>query len=180
MKKVSLAGFGAAPQERTESAMLRFATIGSGWITDEYIHGAKDSGLWELTAVYSRDRARGEAYAQKHGAKLVFTDVEELARCKEVDAVYIASPNAAHYEQCRVLLEAGKHVKEEGKENNLLELIAADPAFHLTLEELEGSMEPSRYVGRAPIQVEKFLAQAVQPVLEEHKDMLGLTAEINV
>ena len=90
--------------------MLRFATIGSGWITDEYIHGAKDSGLWELTAVYSRDMARGEAYAQKHGAKLVFTDVEELARCKEVDAVYIASPNAAHYEQCRVLLEAGKHV----------------------------------------------------------------------
>ena len=90
--------------------MRRFATKGSGWITDEYIHGAKDSGLWELTAVYSRDRARGEAYAQKHGAKLVFTDVEELARCKEVDAVYIASPNAAHYEQCRVLLEAGKHV----------------------------------------------------------------------
>ena len=41
--------------------MLRFATIGSGWITDEYIHGAKDSGLWELTAVYSRDKARGEA-----------------------------------------------------------------------------------------------------------------------
>lgn len=90
--------------------MLRFATIGSGWITDEYIHGAKDSGLWELTAVYSRDKARGEAYAQKHGAGLVFTDVNDLAACKEVDAVYIASPNAAHYEQCKALLGAGKHV----------------------------------------------------------------------
>lgn len=90
--------------------MLRFATIGSGWITDEYIHGAKDSGLWELSAVYSRDRARGEAYAQKHGAKLVFTDIEGLATCKEVDAVYIASPNAAHYSQCKALLQAGKHV----------------------------------------------------------------------
>ncbi len=90
--------------------MLRFATIGSGWITDEYIHGAKDSGLWEMTAVYSRDQARGEAYAQKHGARLVFTDVGALAACQEVDAVYIASPNAAHYEQCKALLEGGKHV----------------------------------------------------------------------
>ena len=40
--------------------MLRFGTIGSGWICDEYIHGAKDSGLWELTAVYSRTRERAE------------------------------------------------------------------------------------------------------------------------
>ncbi len=90
--------------------MLKFATIGSGWITDEYIHGAKDSGLWELTAVYSRDKARGEAYAERHGAGLVFTDIEELAACGDVDAVYIASPNAAHYEQCRTLLQGGKHV----------------------------------------------------------------------
>ena len=90
--------------------MLRFATIGSGWITDEYIHGAKDSGLWELAAVYSRDKGRGEAYAQKHGARLVFTDIKELAACGEIDAVYIASPNAAHYEQCRALLAGGKHV----------------------------------------------------------------------
>ena len=90
--------------------MLKFATIGSGWITDEYIHGAKDSGLWELTAVYSRDKARGEAYAERHGAGLVFTDIEELAACGGVDAVYIASPNAAHYEQCKALLRGGKHV----------------------------------------------------------------------
>ncbi len=90
--------------------MLRFATIGSGWITDEYIHGAKDSGLWELTAVYSRDKARGKIYAARHGAKLVFTDLHELAACSEVDAVYIASPNAAHYDQCKTLLAAGKHV----------------------------------------------------------------------
>ena len=62
----------------------------------------------------------------------------------------------------------------------MLELIAADASFNLTLEELETSMEPSRYVGRAPIQVEKFLAQAVQPVLEKNQDILGMTAEINV
>ncbi|MCI9553293.1 MAG: Gfo/Idh/MocA family oxidoreductase [Acutalibacter sp.] len=90
--------------------MLKFATIGSGWITDEYIHGAKDSGLWELAAVYSRDPARGREYAQKHGAKLVFTDLRELAQSSEIDAVYVASPNAAHYEQCKALLLGGKHV----------------------------------------------------------------------
>ena len=49
--------------------MLRFGTIGSGWICDEYIHGAKDSGLWELTAVYSRTKERAEEYARRHGAK---------------------------------------------------------------------------------------------------------------
>lgn len=90
--------------------MLRFATIGSGWITDEYIHGAKDTGLWELSAVYSRDMARGQAYAETHGAKLVFTSIEDLAACPEVDAVYVASPNALHYSQCKALLEHGKHV----------------------------------------------------------------------
>lgn len=52
--------------------MLRFGTIGSGWIVDEYIHGAKDSGLWELTAVYSRTAERAQAFAQKHGRPVVY------------------------------------------------------------------------------------------------------------
>lgn len=90
--------------------MLRFGTIGSGWITDEYIHGAKDSGLWELTAVYSRTRERGEEYAQKHGASLVFTDLEEMANSSEIDAVYVASPNAFHYQHSKLMLSHGKHV----------------------------------------------------------------------
>ena len=59
--------------------MLRFGTIGSGWIVDEYIHGAKDSGLWELTAVYSRTAERAQAFAQKHGAPLWFTDLEAVS-----------------------------------------------------------------------------------------------------
>lgn len=90
--------------------MLRFGTIGSGWITDEYIHGAKDSGLWKLTAVYSRTRERGEEYAKKHGAAHVFTDLEEMACSPEIDAVYVASPNAFHYEHSKLMLSHGKHV----------------------------------------------------------------------
>ena len=74
----------------------------------------------------------------------------------------------------------GKNVKVEGKDNNLLELIAADPSFNLTLEELQATMEPSKYVGRAPIQVDKFLANVVNPILEANKEDLGMTAEINV
>lgn len=90
--------------------MLKFGTIGSGWIVDEYIHGAKDSGLWELAAVYSRTEERAKAYAEKHGAKLVFTDLEEMASCDVLDAVYIASPNSLHYAQSKLFLEHGKHV----------------------------------------------------------------------
>ena len=67
-----------------------------------------------------------------------------------------------------------------GKENNLLELIAADPAFNMTLEELQKSMEPSRYVGRAPRQVDNFLKNVVNPILEENKELLGVKAEILV
>ena len=77
-------------------------------------------------------------------------------------------------------MEAGRNVKELGLDNNLLELIAADESFNLSLEELEAAMEPSSYVGRAPRQVEVFLRDVVRPVLEKNKDLLGMTAEINV
>lgn len=90
--------------------MLKFGTIGSGWICDEYIHGAKDSGLWELTAVYSRTKERAQEYAQRHGAPYTFTDLEEMAASPVLDAVYIASPNALHYEQSKLFLSHGKHV----------------------------------------------------------------------
>ena len=85
------------------------------------------------------------------------------------------------HEKIRTLsMEAGKNVKVEGKENNLLELIAADKEFNLTLEQLQATMEPSKYVGRAPVQVDKFLAKVVKPVLEANKAELGVKAEINV
>lgn len=90
--------------------MLRFGTVGSGWITDEYIQGAKDSGLWELTAVYSRNQERAEAYAKRHGAQHSFSDLQAMAASDLLDAVYIASPNAFHYEQSKLFLEHGKHV----------------------------------------------------------------------
>ena len=85
------------------------------------------------------------------------------------------------HEKIRTLsMEAGRNVKEKGQENNLLELIAADPAFGLSLEDLKKSMDPSRYVGRAPRQVDEFLAEVVNPILDANRDVLGMKAEINV
>lgn len=98
-----------------------------------------------------------------------------------MDAVKAGGDRQELHERIRTLsMEAGKNVKEEGKDNNLLELIAADPAFHMTIEELESCMEPSRYVGRSEIQVTAFLQDVVNPVLEENKELLGMEAVISV
>ena len=98
-----------------------------------------------------------------------------------MDAVKAGGDRQELHERIRELsMEAGRNVKVEGKDNNLLELIAADPAFNLTLEDLQKSMDPSRYTGRAKEQTEAFIANVVQPVLDAHKDLLGVKVEINV
>ncbi|MFR5791415.1 adenylosuccinate lyase [Lacrimispora celerecrescens] len=98
-----------------------------------------------------------------------------------MDAVKAGGDRQELHERIRELsMEAGKTVKVEGKDNNLLELIAADPAFNLTLEELEKTMDPAKYTGRASVQVDAFLKNVINPMLEENKDLLGMTAEINV
>lgn len=98
-----------------------------------------------------------------------------------MDAVKAGGDRQELHERIRELsMEAGKNVKVEGKENNLLELIAADPAFNLSLEELQKTMDPKKYVGRAPQQVAEFLAEVIQPILDENKELLGVKAEINV
>ena len=98
-----------------------------------------------------------------------------------MDAVKRGGNRQELHERIRELsMEAGAHVKKDGRENDLLELIAADPAFNLSEEELKETMDPKKYVGRAPIQVEKFLEEVVQPILEENEALLGVKAEIHV
>ena len=110
-------------------------------------------------------------------AELPFMATENIM----MDAVKAGGDRQELHERIRELsMEAGKNVKVEGKDNNLLELIAADPAFNLTLEELQKTMDPKKYVGRAKEQTESFIAKVVNPVLDSHKEMLGMTAEINV
>ena len=91
-----------------------------------------------------------------------------------MDAVVRGGDRQELHERIRVLSqEAGRNVKDLGLSNNLIDLIAADPAFGLTREELTAHLEPSRYIGRCPEQVEEFLTQEVQPVLEKYADVLG-------
>ena len=98
-----------------------------------------------------------------------------------MDAVKEGGNRQELHEKIRQLsMEAGKTVKEEGKENNLVDLIAADPAFGLTKEQIEANLKPELYVGRAPRQVEVFLRDVVNPVLDANKSELGVKAEINV
>ena len=110
-------------------------------------------------------------------AELPFMATENIM----MDAVKAGGDRQELHERIRELsMEAGRNVKVNGGENNLLELIAADPAFGLSLEDLKKTMEPSRYVGRAPEQVDAFLTQVVNPILEEYRELLGEKAEINV
>jgi len=98
-----------------------------------------------------------------------------------MDAVKGGGNRQELHEKIRELsMEAGANVKREGKENNLLELIAKEPAFNMSEEELKETMDPSKYVGRAPLQVDKFLEEVVGPILEENKELLGVKAEISV
>ena len=77
-------------------------------------------------------------------------------------------------------MEAGRNVKERGLENNLLELIAADPAFNLSPEDLQKAMKPELYTGCAKEQTEEFINETVLPLLEANRELLGMTSVINV
>ena len=110
-------------------------------------------------------------------AELPFMATENIM----MDAVKAGGDRQELHEKIRQLsMEAGKNVKQEGKENNLLELIAADDEFPMTLPELQALMEPSRYTGRSASQVEEFIQEIVQPILDENQEILGMKSEINV
>ena len=98
-----------------------------------------------------------------------------------MDAVKAGGDRQELHERIRELsMEAGRNVKEKGEENNLLELIAEDPAFNMTLEELKKTMEPSKYIGRAKEQVEAYLKNVISPLLKKNEDVLGMKAEIHI
>ena len=110
-------------------------------------------------------------------AELPFMATENIM----MDAVKAGGDRQELHERIRELsMEAGRNVKVEGKDNNLLELIAADPAFNLTLDELKKTMDPTKYTGRASVQVDQYLTRVIRPLLEENKGILGVKAEINV
>lgn len=90
--------------------MIRIATIGSNFITEQFLDALKHTNMFEIAGIYSRSTDKAEALATKHNARFVFSSLDDLASCSEIDAVYIASPNSLHFEQTVQMLKAGKHV----------------------------------------------------------------------
>ncbi|MBR6551640.1 MAG: Gfo/Idh/MocA family oxidoreductase, partial [Clostridia bacterium] len=88
---------------------IKYSVIGTSWITNSFIEGAKRVEGLVLDGVYSRSEEKGKSFAQAVGAQRVFTSIEEVAD-SDTDFVYVASPNSCHYEQCKFLLENKKHV----------------------------------------------------------------------
>ena len=110
-------------------------------------------------------------------AELPFMATENIM----MDATKAGGNRQELHEKIRELsMKAGTHVKERGLDNNLLELIAEDDDFPMTLEELKETMNPARYVGRSPSQVREYIENVVRPVLKENEELLGLKADINV
>ena len=110
-------------------------------------------------------------------AELPFMATENIM----MDAVKAGGDRQELHERIRELsMIAGKRVKQEGLDNNLLELIADDPMFGVTLEELRAKLDPIKYVGRSREQVDEYLEDVIKPILDDNSDILGLTAQINV
>lgn len=89
---------------------INFAVIGTNVITDKFLAAAQKVEGFYLRGVYSRSREKALEYAKKHGAELIFDNLDELAGCGEIDAVYIASPNSLHALQSILMMKSGKHV----------------------------------------------------------------------
>ena len=127
---------------------IRFGVVGTNFITDWVIAGAREDERFELAAVYSRTRERGEEFAAKHNIPHVFTSLEEMAASDKVDAIYIASPNYMHAEQSILCMSHGKHVLcEKPIASNAREaaaMIAASEKYGVTLmEAMKGTLSPN-------------------------------------
>ena len=98
-----------------------------------------------------------------------------------MDAVKAGGDRQELHEHIRVhSMEAGKMVKVEGKENDLLERIAHDDAFPQDMEQLKSIMSPENFVGRAPNQTVEFFRDYIYPIMEQEKSELGMHEDINV
>lgn len=91
-------------------SMIRFAVVGTNWITRQFVDAAHESGKYTLCAVYSRTLEQAQEFAKEYPVKHVFTSLEQMAACEDIDAVYIASPNSLHAMQSQLFLRHKKHV----------------------------------------------------------------------
>lgn len=127
-----------------QQTKVRFGVVGTNFISDWVIAGARQDERFELVAVYSRTQETADAFAAKHRIPYTFTSLEEMAGSPLIDAVYIASPNFLHAEQSILCMEHGKHVLCEkpfaSNAQEVREMIAASGKYNVTLME---AMKPT-------------------------------------
>ncbi|MFU0886144.1 Gfo/Idh/MocA family protein [Kluyvera sichuanensis] len=90
--------------------MIRFAVIGTNWITRQFVDAAHETGKYKLTAVYSRSLEQAQTFANDYPVEHLFTSLDAMAQSEDIDAVYIASPNSLHFPQTKLFLQRKKHV----------------------------------------------------------------------
>ena len=90
--------------------MIRFAVIGTNWITRQFVDAAHETGKYKLTAVYSRSLEQAQTFANDYPVEHLFTSLDAMAQSEDIDAVYIASPNSLHFPQTKLFLQHKKHV----------------------------------------------------------------------
>ncbi len=119
-----------------------------------------------------------EKVIEKHiRAELPFMATENII----MECVKAGGDRQELHEQIRVLsMEAGKNVKVEGKENNLIELIKENAMFKPVWDKLDGILEAKNYIGRAPSQTVEFIQNEIEPILQAHKELLGEKGELKV
>lgn len=152
--------------------MIRFATIGTNFITEWFIEAAKSISSLEYAAVYSRNEETAKEFASRHGVGRYYTTLLELAEADDIDAVYIASPNSFHCEQAVLMLEHKKHVLCEksiasnsrelekmlqaAQKNQVVLLEAMRPAFDPGLAAIKENLEKLGKIRRISFQYGKY------------------------
>lgn len=127
---------------------IRFAIIGTNWITERFLQSALETEEFILAAVYSRTEEKGRAFAAKYADPKVYTDLEAMVQDDEIDAVYIASPNSYHVDQAILCMNHGKHVLcEKPMASNAVEVAAMIEAAKnndvLLMEALKSTLMPN-------------------------------------
>ena len=166
-----------------------FARVDAVWQRRESL-GLDSESIRLVEVIHQRFVLAGAKLAQADKAKLKVLNTEAATLTSQFNQRLLAANKSgglvvndiaqlAGMSEQEIAL-AAEAAREKGLDNNLLELIAADPAFNLSLDDLKAAMKPERYTGRAKEQVDEFLAEVIQPILDANKEDLGVKAEINV
>ena len=166
-----------------------FARVDAVWQRRESL-GLDSESIRLVEVIHQRFVLAGAKLAQADKAKLKVLNTEAATLTSQFNQRLLAANKSGglvvnDFAQLAGMSEqeialAAEAAREKGLDNNLLELIAADPAFNLSLDDLKAAMKPERYTGRAKEQVDEFLAEVIQPILDANKEDLGVKAEINV